>query len=386
MKNQNDEVLKSILPDELVMLTQTVSTGIEDIIYWPIPQSDLLSLYSVSSEHSRSIQIKAECCFGEGIIGKSAERFEDLCSSGSADIFVQLGVDLECFGNAFMQVVRSGNRIIGLSRLPAITMYRNANMLDFVQVAILPDGQEQITHFNANEIVHFRLPCPYGSYYALPSWIGSGGMLELVKSAVTWNKKFFENGAMPEYAVITKGTPLGTAQKNATKEFFQQNYKGVDNSHRTLVLHIPNSESEIEFKSLSQNIKDGDFLKLLDAAKEKIHIAHGVPPRMLGIISAGQLGGGGEVTGQLFIFEKLTLAPRRRRMRDLLRPLLKELKIKLKDIEFKGIDLTPPDQDNTNINSWTQSGIISTDEARSLLQINEKHGIEKSMLELLNRL
>ncbi|HIE01471.1 MAG TPA: phage portal protein [Thiotrichaceae bacterium] len=382
-------LLKSLLPDSqlLAHLTQTVSTGIDHIIYWPIVQSVFLTLYCVSAEHSRSIHLKSEGCFGEGFGGKHTETLDALCDAGSADLFTQLGVDLETYGNAFLQVVRDGrNQILGLSYLPAITMFRHVNLTDFVQIVYLPDGQEKITHFSKDEVLHLRYPCPAGGFYALPSWIAVGSMLELVQAAVTWNEKFFTNHSLPEYAIVTKGAPLNDDQKQVAKDFFQREYKGSDNSHRTLVLHISDPDASIEFKELTQKPKDGDFLKLLDAAKERIHIAHGVPPRMLGIISAGSLAGGGELTAQLFSFEKLLLSPKRRRIRDQLRPVFRDLGIAPRDIWFKGIDLTPPDVDNQNISEWVSQGIISSDEARTLLQVDEREGLSKQDTDALYRL
>jgi HK97 family phage portal protein len=387
--SEHSEVFKSFMPAafELAHLTQTVSTGIENIIYWLIAQTNLLTFYHTSPEHSRCIQIKAEGAFGEGITGKHADRIEALCETGSADLFTQLAMDIETYGNAFLQLSRDRQRIVDLSRLPAITMYRHVNLQDFVQIIYLPNGQEKITHFDKGEVLHLRPPCPFGTYYALPTWIGAGGMLELMQAAVSWNQKFFTNHALPEYAIITKGTPLTQEQREAAKTFFQHEYQGIKNSHRTLYLHMGEAEADIEFKQLTVPVKDADFLKLLDAGRDRIPIAHGVPPRMLGIMTAGQLGGGSEVTGQLFTFEKLTLAPRRRRMRDLLRPLLKELAIAVNEVEFRGIDLTPPDMDNANITSWAQDGIISNDEARSLLQIDSKQGLSKGqLLDLLKQL
>ncbi|OQY56418.1 MAG: hypothetical protein B6247_03970 [Candidatus Parabeggiatoa sp. nov. 2] len=381
------EIIKSSMPPFNRLfehLTQSVNTGIDNIIYWPISQTALLSLYHVSAEHSRSIQIKAEGTFGGGIIGKGKNKIEILCQMGSAYLFVQLGIDLETYGNAFIEITRDGKeQILALSHLPAPTMYRHANLTDYVQIVYLPDGQEKITHFKASEVLHLRLPCPFGSYYALPQWIGANGMLELVEAATNYNAKFFTNHAMPEFAIVTKGSPFSEEQKTAAKEFFQREYQGIENAHRTLVLHISDPESSIEFHPLTSNVKEGDFLKLLDAAKERIQIAHGVPPRLLGIISAGSLAGGPELTAQLFTFEKLTLSPRRRWVRDQLRPLLAELNIAVESINFLGIDLTPPDIDNVNVTNWAQSGIISNEEARALLQIDERQGLSKSQEKLL---
>lgn len=127
------------------------------------------------------------------------------------------------------------------------------------------------------------------------------------------------------------------------KTFFQTEYQGQGNSHRTLYLNIPDKDAgDIEFKRITAEGKDGEFLKLLDAAKDRIPIAHGVPPRLLGIVSAGGLGGAGEVIGQLHTFETYTLRPRRRRMIDQCRPLWRELGIDPARIRFAASDVTPP--------------------------------------------
>ena len=156
-----------------------------------------------------------------------------------------------------------------------------------------------------------------------------------------------------------------------------------------MILNHSDDGSEIKIERLTSNVKDGDFLKLLDAARDRIPIAHGVPPRMLGIMSAGQLGGGGgEVSGQLFVFENLTLKPRRRRMLDQLRPLLGELGLTIaaaerdiadKDaIAIKPLDLTPPGDDAASLPDLVGAGIVTADEARAILPFVEESGVAKS--------
>ena len=135
-------------------------------------------------------------------------------------------------------------------------------------------------------------------------------------------------------------------------------------------------DGSIEIERLTADVKDGDFLKLIDATRDRIPVAHGTPPRILGIMSAGQLGGGGEVSGQLFMFEHLTLKPKRRRMLDQLRPILKELGLKpgnpegvLGDgeVAFRPLDLTPPSDDAEDLPGLVNANIITADEARALM-------------------
>ncbi len=86
-------------------------------------------------------------------------------------------------------------------------------------------------------------------------------MIELIDAAVKWNKTFFHNNAMPSYAVITKGEPLTEEQKAVGREFFANNFKGPDNSMKTLMSHQSSAESEIKFEKLTDSNKDGGFSK-----------------------------------------------------------------------------------------------------------------------------
>ena len=373
----------SPLPEGLAGLVEADQeiTGIDGSYPWPAPPRVLCALYRASPEHSRAIHVKAEGAFGGGLTGGGAATIEALCQAGretgATDLFVALAIDIETYGNAFLQIVRApSKRIAALRRLPAPTMARSKT--GFVQHLPKADGAgPRNVNFKSGEIVHLRAPCPMGLRYALPAWIGAQGMLDLARAATRYNAAFFANNAMPEYAVIFKGAPASPEQKDAIRGFFKNDFQGIDNAHRTLILNHTDDGSEIRIERLTADVKDGDFLKLLDAARDRIPIAHGVPPRMLGLMSAGQLGGAGEVAGQLFVFEHLTLKPRRRRMLDQMRPLLGELGLRIaageqdmaaKDaIAIKPLDLTPPGDDAETLPDLVNAGILTPDEARAIL-------------------
>lgn len=356
------------------ILSARAEVGLDGEFLWPIEPRNLAVLYRASAEHGRAVHVKAESAFGGGLIGE-AKKIEDLCDTGATELFVLLGLDLETYGNAFLQVIRSsdGERIIGLRRLPAITMSRYRE--GYLQRVGKPNGDTRKVTFTAREIVHLREPCPLGRRYALPTWIGAEGMLELAYAATRYNASFFKNNAIPEYAITFKGVTPSAEQKRAIQTFFRNEHQGMDNAHRTLIM-TSGEEGEIEIKRLTADVKDGDFLKLIDAARDRLPVAHGVPPRMLGIMTAGQLGGGGEVSGQLFTFEHLTLKPKRRRMLDQLRPTLKEIGLvpgntedSLQDgqVAFRPLDLTPPKDDAEDLPALVNAQIITAEEARALM-------------------
>jgi HK97 family phage portal protein len=338
-------VLKSATPGGFAFPTLFSPPGGKDnVIAWPVDPENLFTLYLYSAEHSRAIHIKAEGCFGRGMEGDGAEKLDGLTQAGVADLFTQLGVDIETYGNAFVEIVRDSRKAIReLRRIPARSMWRNADERRYTQINYTPQGNIDVVDFAPEEIMHLRYACPAGTYYALPQWVSSAGMIELIHAAVRFNQQFFSNKSLPEYALITKGQQLSETQLNTVQDFFRREFQSLDNAHKTLYLHLSDDAADLRFEKLTGDNKDGDFLKLLDAARDRIPIAHGVPPRMLGIVTAGSLGAGSEVAGQLHVFEEYTLKPRRRMMRDLLRPLLSELGIAPEAIRFVPTDTTPED-------------------------------------------
>ena len=354
------------------------TTGIDGEYVWPYPPLHLASLFKASSEHSRAIILKAEGAFGRGLIGTGADALAQICDGGAVEFFTGIGIDLEGFGNAFIQIITtSGNRIAQLRRLPAITMARYRG--GFLQRIPLPNGDRRIVTFRPDEVLHLKDHSISGRQYGEPSWIGAEGMLDLTRAAVAFNARFFKNNGMPEHAIIFEGGNPTDVQKSAVRDFFRREYTGLENAHRTLLLHHGEGQ-KITFQKLTADMKDGDFLKLLDAARDRIVTAHGVPPRMLGIMAAGQLGGGGEITGQMFMFEHLTLAPRRDRMMGRLQSILSRLGLSASSAEeaskgpgrvaFRPLDLTPPDQDIPPLAELVQAGIMTAEEAHAILPIS----------------
>ena len=67
----------------------------------------------------------------------------------------------------------------------------------------------------------------------------------------------------------------------------------------------------------------------------------------------------------------VTLELLRRRTIDQLNPLLKELGIDRQDLSFIPLDLTPPGEDRDGIEGLVNAGIISTDEAREVIGMDQ---------------
>lgn len=359
------EIIKSFLPSSVPQI------GIDNSLIWPISPRGLIALYLNSPEHCRCVQIKANSAFGAGIEFESdADKivFENACETDATGLFVDLGVDLEVFGNAWLETARSGNIITALKRLPSLTMRQ---LINGGHIQTVYDGAQDIqVVFSAEEAMIFKVSCPAGNAYSYPSWIGVNGMIELAEAATRYNEKFFTNRAMPEYCITTSGYELTDAQKETARSFFGSEYKGLDNAHRTLYLHLPSTEAKIEFKQITADVKDGDFLSLLNACRERIPMAHGVPLRVLGATASGQLGNGAEVTQQLKVFEDFTLKPMRNRLMSQLRPMFQQMGI-TSEAQFVQIDTTSEDDFTASISGWLADGLIDRMEAREMIGLQQ---------------
>lgn len=371
------EVIKSAIQS---LYGTPQSVGLDGTIWWPIHPLGLLQLYLNSPEHCRCVHVKAHGAYGQGLVfdrDADANRFESLCEAGSSSLFVDQGVDNEVFGNDWLEVVRDGRgNILQLNHLPAITMHLK---LGGGHIQRLWEGaSERIIQFTEKQAFHYRMPCPGGGFYSYPNWIGGAGMIDLAYSATEYNRKFFANSAVPEYTIITKGFELSDAQKVATREFFRSEFLGTDRSHRTLYLHLPEKENDIEFKRITAETKDADFIQLLDAARERIPVAHGVPPKVAGLTSTGMLIGSNEITAQSITFENYTLSPMRARRIVGMRGLFTELGIDWRTVNFPKTDITPQFDDNAKLTEWLGAGIITPDEARSMANIDYELSLRKS--------
>jgi capsid portal protein len=141
-----------------------------------------------------------------------------------------------------------------------------------------------------------------------------------------YSQKFFITSGVPDLAIIVEGGEFDEETEKKVVEFFQTNLKGVENSHKTLYLPINDQDIKIRFEKLEpsrQWVYPNE--KMRGTCRDNIVSAHGVPPRLVGIVTAGQLGGGGEIFGQLKIFQEATIEPRQSLFELKLAPVISEM-------------------------------------------------------------
>ena len=151
-------------------------------------------------------------------------------------------------------------------------------------------------------------------YYGEPDYLTQLISIKTTKQADQYNSSFFDNGAKPGMIVSFENSTPSDEQKVAAKQFFGNSFKGVNNAHKSMLFWTGKtkegeSAAKINFERLDQ-IEDMSWEGLKKINRDEIIAAHGVPPRLVGVVSAGQLGGGTELIDQLHSFVQTTLNPK----------------------------------------------------------------------------
>lgn len=159
---------------------------------------------------------------------------------------------------------------------------------EFAPFGSLPQSDRAV------ELIHLANYTPTDQFYGLPEVTPAIGAMVLELLSRDFNIKFFDNNAVPQYAVVIEGFTgdVPDSVKNAIRDFFNAS-KG--DPHRTLVLNVPANDKDqqptaIKFEKLAVDIKDGHFSTLRADSRDEVLVAHAVPPYRLGMAITGTLG------------------------------------------------------------------------------------------------
>jgi len=149
-------------------------------------------------------------------------------------------------------------------------------------------------------------------YYGFPAYMSAIEAMIENSFIRRFGIKYFENDATPSKALVLSGAMLSSENKQALNSYLSNNLKGVDNSHRLLVLTLDDLDAKAVFQDLSKNI-DGSFLDEYKKNRDEIVTCHQVPPKLLGVSVPSGLSSGSETIGSLRDFVDRTIAPRQKR-------------------------------------------------------------------------
>lgn len=365
---------------------------------------ELLLYAERSGYHSSAINLKVATTVGAGYDG-SPELLASIdranANQSFQDLLDEWATDLEIFGNAYVEVRRSGADV-SFYRAPAVLMRRLDPMkeksgAEFLQYVYQPAGTGTLgmaytkhARFDARQdgVRHFMLPSASGSpFYGDPLYSSVVKMLKLNASIIEYADKFFDQSLMPDMAMILKGAQMSTEQQEAIKGYLQ-NFKGVGNSHKLLFLQVDVDE-QIDFHEFNKELLSDSLSKFRQDNRDEIISAHRVPPRLVSVLSAGALGGTGEVEGQLKVYKMTFCDSRQKKIEAFWRQIFTECGFPQADtFALKPLDASAGTTDMSILTQALAAGIISQAEARQewMTEKSVPSSLKDSLAELKKQL
>ena len=140
---------------------------------------------------------------------------------------------------------------------------------------------DQLTGRSA--VLHLKSFNPLNAWYGMSPLEAAALGVDIHNSGQQWNKRLIENGARPSGALVVQGSDgkpamLSDDQYGRLKEMIDNQFSGASNAGRPMLL-----EGGLDWKEMSLNPKDMEFLEGKHSAARDIALAFGVPPMLLGI-------------------------------------------------------------------------------------------------------
>lgn len=133
---------------------------------------------------------------------------------------------------------------------------------------------------NKSQILHIKNYNPTSSTIGVSCVKAASKSIQLHNATSEWNNALLKNGARPSGALVMKDSSqyLSPEQFERLQEQLYQKFSGSQNSGKPLLL-----EGGLEWRDMSINPRDMDYIESKAAAAREIALAFGLPPQLLGI-------------------------------------------------------------------------------------------------------
>lgn len=245
------------------------------------------------------------------------------------DSFIQILLrylqDYFYLGNGWLEIVRNNlGEVAEIYHIPGRTVRRKEKFKGWWQVRTFTkvefDNYNPDAVTDRNQLLHIYSYDALDEYYGCPEWLPAIAAMALDRSAVEYNTYLFENSMLAKFAIVIEGGSLSKTARSHLKKFLQENAKGLKNSGKALIISNDDPNVKIRFEKLHIDFKDRDmsFVTMRTFSRDEVITAHDMPPRLVGVVVGGQLGGSGETSGQLKIFKETTISPEQEKLEELL--------------------------------------------------------------------
>ena len=300
------------------------------------------------------------------------------------ETMVKLWIDYLAVGNAYLEIGRTNSGKIGyIGHIPSVNMRVRRQRDGYVQIA--RHNKIQSVFFRnfqdletsdpinndgrPNEIIHFKAYTPTSNYYGVPSAVTAIGAILGDKYAKNYNIDYFENKAIPRYAIILKGAKLSNKSKQELVNYFRTEVKG--RNHGTLIVPLPASlggDVDIKFEKLEASIQDASFDKYRKSNRDEILVANRVPAPKVGVYDNANLAVSRDADKT---FKVQVVGPDQKIIEKKINNIVKEF-TDLLDFRFEQIDLVDEDVQSKIRDRYLRTEVVSPNEVRNMLGLPDR--------------
>lgn len=170
-------------------------------------------------------------------------------------------------------------------------------------------------------ILHIKKKKKGFDYYGMPTWIKAKLWAEIEYRIPKYAQSEFDNGFMPSALVQLFGAANDTQIQDAL-DVIAGEQTGTANHSKLIGLHVLPDTTPAKVDLLTQK-RDGSYLELGKTAREQIMLSENFSDALLGIKTAGALGGSQQLRAELEIkYEEIFVPMQNYFTENLLQPIL----------------------------------------------------------------
>ena len=161
-----------------------------------------------------------------------------------------------------------------------------------------------------SQVMYFKTYTPGMSYYPAPDYLGGLTSIQLDIEVSNFHLNNMQNSMMPSVAVsFTNGVP-SEEERDMIYRQLDAKYSSTNNAGKWFLFFSENPETAPVITPISNNASDGWYASMQPQIEQKIMTAHRiVNPMILGVKTAGQLGGRNEILESYDLFGEIVLKP-----------------------------------------------------------------------------
>jgi phage portal protein BeeE len=213
-----------------------------------------------------------------------------------------------------------------------------------------------------NEVLHIKKYSPTSTFYGIPDIVAAQQAVAGNEFAARFNLDYFENKAVPRYAIILKGATLGSAAETRLLSFFDTDLKGTN--HRSVYIPLPgdtaDNKVELKLEAIEAGIQDSSFNNYRRANLSDILMAHRVPVTKISVAEGASLAVAKDADKT---FKEQVCGPEQSVFEKKLNRIIKELTDKL-DISLNEMTLTDENTQSQIDERRRKTGVETANEQR----------------------